>query len=251
MAVNIKERLVAFFDEVTEKNVGKSKLDFSKIFDRLYKEYEELFSAISEEVESASDRTLKIDEIASYIPDYVGDTILKNVSKRKADVLMVDFNMQLVVFILPMLNQTNLDGCKEVGARLVELWNQRFSVNIGNTEYNQINTGFQQRLCFITTAVCNSLNKPDDCYELTTLRAYRDQYLIEECQEDALVEEYYQIAPVIVKNIDSQSDCAIIYKNILADYIEPCVKLIEEGKNEECKELYIQMVRTLKEKYTA
>ena len=32
--------------------------------------------------------------------------------------------------------------------------------------------------CYITTAVCRSMDKADNCYELTTLREYRDGYLL-------------------------------------------------------------------------
>ena len=34
--------------------------------------------------------------------------------------------------------------------------------------------------CFITSAVCESFGKPDDCYELTMFRSFRDNYLAKE-----------------------------------------------------------------------
>ena len=251
MSDHIQEQLIAYFNEVAERNVGQTKLEFTRIYNRIYQKYEVMFREISEAVEAAADREAETDKIAAYIPAYVHDVLLARVSKRKADVLLVDYNMQMVVFVLPMFNQTELEACKEVSAALVKIWNKTFSVSIGNTEINQIQTGFKQRLCFITTAVCKSLNKPDDCHELTTLRAYRDQYLLQECQEQELVEEYYRVAPDIVKHIDRQPSCDIIYKNILEEYIQPCIQLIEAGKNEACKELYMKMVRTLQEKYTS
>ena len=251
MSDHIQELLIAYFNEVAERNVGQTKLEFTRIYNRIFQKYEMMFCEISDAVEAAEDRDAEINKIAALIPQYVQGVLLKGISKRKADVLLVDYNMQMVVFVLPMFNQLELEACKEVSAVMVKLWNQTFSVSIGNTEYNQIQTGFKQRLCFITTAVCKSMNKPDDCYELRTLRAYRDQYLLQECQEQELVDEYYRIAPDIVKDIDRQPSCDIIYKNILEEYIQPCIQLIEEGENEACKELYIKMVRTLQEKYTS
>lgn len=104
-------------------------------------------------------------------------------------------------------------------------------------------------LCFITTAVCKYFNKPDDCYELTTLRKFRDTWLIGQSDGKALIEEYYAIAPDIVNAIDGYSKNDETYMHIWSNYIEPCIKLIELGANETCKKLYIEMVNELKAKF--
>lgn len=104
-------------------------------------------------------------------------------------------------------------------------------------------------LCFITTAVCSYFNKPDDCYELTTLRAFRDNWLAQQPEGRSLVEEYYAIAPSIVTAIDNSPCKDQIYMHIWNDYIEPCIKLIELGANDTCKLLYIDMVNELKNQF--
>ena len=104
-------------------------------------------------------------------------------------------------------------------------------------------------LCFITTAVCKYFNKPDDCYELTTLRKFRDTWLIGQSDGKELIEEYYAIAPDIVNAIDGSSKKDEIYMHIWSNYIEPCIKLIELGANDTCKKLYIEMVNKLKAKF--
>ena len=104
-------------------------------------------------------------------------------------------------------------------------------------------------LCFITTAVCKYFNKPDDCYELTTLRKFRDTWLAKQPDGKSLVEEYYEIAPDIVNAIDSSPEKDKIYMHILNDYINSCIKLVELGANDTCKKLYIDMVNELKEKF--
>ena len=64
-----------------------------------------------------------------------------------------------------------------------------------------------------------------------------------------LVEEYYNIAPTIVKRINREKNADEIYRGIWNDYLSPCIRLIEEGRNEECREVYSQMVRRLEKDY--
>lgn len=103
--------------------------------------------------------------------------------------------------------------------------------------------------CFITTAVCKCFGKPDDCYELTMFRGFRDNWLTQQPDGDALVSEYYAIAPTIVNRIDQMVSSADIYQQIWQRYLAPCLKHLEQGENEACKERYIDMVRTLKAQY--
>ena len=97
--------------------------------------------------------------------------------------------------------------------------------------------------CFLTTAVCEYLGKADDCEELTTLRAYRDNWLAKQPGGRELIEEYYAIAPGIVRAMKESARYGEICEELLARYIRPCLALIAEGKNEECKQLYMEMVR--------
>ena len=97
--------------------------------------------------------------------------------------------------------------------------------------------------CFLTTAVCEYLGKADDCEELTTLRAYRDNWLAKQPGGRELIEEYYRIAPGIVRAMKESARYGEICEELLARYIRPCLALIAEGENEECKQLYMEMVR--------
>ena len=109
--------------------------------------------------------------------------------------------------------------------------------------------GEERPPCFITTAVCDSFGKADDCYELTAFRKFRDNWLINQSDGKSLIDEYYNIAPKIVDKINSLSDSAEIYKNIWRGYLSECLKFIESGDNQQCKKVYISMVNTLKEKF--
>ena len=103
--------------------------------------------------------------------------------------------------------------------------------------------------CFITTAVCENFNKPDDCFELTAFRNFRDNWLMNQVDGKNLISEYYSIAPKIVASINKFADSEEIYKNIWNKYLEPCLEFIKSGDNFSCKNKYIEMVRDLKNLY--
>jgi TPR repeat protein len=105
--------------------------------------------------------------------------------------------------------------------------------------------------CFITSAVCKSLGHPDDCYELMSFRRFRDEWLAYQKDGKALIDDYYRIAPAIVKQIDASNQSSRIYCNLWDDYLSKCLDLIENGAFEECREIYTNMVHSLREKYCA
>lgn len=102
--------------------------------------------------------------------------------------------------------------------------------------------------CFPTSACVKYLGKADDCTELTTLRAFRDNYMKTNSCGKALVEEYYRVAPQIVSEIDSSDDSGKTYDYIYS-VISRCVALIGCGKNSEAQNEYVKMVNTLKVEY--
>lgn len=103
--------------------------------------------------------------------------------------------------------------------------------------------------CFITTAACEHFGKPDDCYELTTLRQFRDGWLALQPGGEETIREYYRIAPVIVKALNASSQRDTVYSDIWNHCILPCVQMIEQGAYGPCRALYEKMVLGLKQKY--
>lgn len=98
--------------------------------------------------------------------------------------------------------------------------------------------------CFLTSACVGYMGKADDCYELTTLRSFRDGYLMKCDGGKELVDEYYKIAPQIVEKIDSSNERNTYYAYIYS-VIQKCICCIEGEKFEECKTEYIDMVKNL------
>jgi hypothetical protein len=103
--------------------------------------------------------------------------------------------------------------------------------------------------CFITTAVCNSLGKSDNCEELELLRQFRDQFILTMPNGKSEIDYYYLISPDIVSKIMDQQDSDDLFKQIHLEYIAPAIQLIKEDKKHDAYLLYKLMVSTLTSKY--
>lgn len=103
--------------------------------------------------------------------------------------------------------------------------------------------------CYLTTACVDIKNLSDDCRELTVLRAFRDKYLANRPEGAKEIEEYYKTAPKIVEMINSKGNKEEIYEKLYDSVIEPCVELIENGKNEDAYIRYKKMVKDLEKTY--
>ncbi len=177
-------------------------------------------------------------------------TDLSALRGRKKDDLQMDYNLSMVVYVFPALLETNTRSGQAWIDALTAEWKRQFpKTELKSATAKEINAGFKYRFCYITTAVCESQNKPDDCYELELFRSFRDDYLLKCPDGEALVHTYYDVAPTIVKHIGRRADAAQIYEDIWQQYLSPCVRLIEAGRREECAGLYGEMVSDLKDRY--
>lgn len=240
------ENLRELYDAALEYEFHKS--SYEKYMESLKSKYADLL----EETAGICDRTEDgLERIAACIPEYVCGELDKISSKRKRDLAALDHKMNMVSYFVPLIGEIPSLQAKTLTERMVEVWNEKMpEYKIGHSTYDSIRGGFKKGIfCYITTAVCRSMDKPDDCYELNTLRAYRDGYLSETEEGRRIVEEYYNIAPTIVKRIDRQEDAHNIYRGIWEEYLSRCIRLIEEDEKDKCKELYISMVRSLKKEY--
>lgn len=103
--------------------------------------------------------------------------------------------------------------------------------------------------CFITTACIESRELPVDCYELETLRKFRDNWVSKHENGPAEIGIYYEIAPKIVEKLDCLPNSKEIYEKIYQEVVLKCVRFIEEGKEEDAYLLYKNASFDLK-KYT-
>lgn len=103
--------------------------------------------------------------------------------------------------------------------------------------------------CYLTSACVYAKNLPDDCYELQTLRTFRDTWMKNSQEGQQSIEIYYDTAPKIVSAINDMANSKVIYEKIYNEMVLPCVQLIEQNKMQETFELYKEKVFELKKLY--
>lgn len=92
--------------------------------------------------------------------------------------------------------------------------------------------------CFLTSACVEAKGLPDDCYELTVLRRFRDTYLQAQPEGAALIQNYYDIAPEIVRKVNRRKEKDEIWEEIYRKMVEPCVALVEKGEFQKALDCY-------------
>lgn len=103
--------------------------------------------------------------------------------------------------------------------------------------------------CYLTSACVQAKGLPDDCYELSTLRRFRDEYLRSRPNGAADICEYYHTAPAIVEKIKQLPNTLEVLEKIHNELVAPCVNLIEAGKNEEAYIRYRNYTKMLHKLY--
>lgn len=249
---DINKQLIALFDEMLEKVEMFNRHNYNELFLAAFKKYEAVLAEISEMCEDTpkAERGELIEKIASVIPEYAKG-LPKDFPKKEKNKMEMNYNMNMAAYIIPAFTYSNDFYLQKIAHRMVEIWNERKinSLTLGYSTYEDIIKGFKYRLCYITTAVCKHQKKPDDCYELETLRSYRDNYLLKTESGRAIVENYYDIAPGLVMMINMQKNADEIYQHIYEEYLTPCINCIESEQKEECREIYMQMVQSLQKQY--
>jgi hypothetical protein len=167
--------------------------------------------------------------------------------------IIEDDKIIIAIFTVPLVRRLQLPISEEFAAKLQKEWVERHPKTpfyLG--DYDSISSGFRKKflgLCFITTAVCQEQGLPDDCAELTAFRAFRDGYLRACPDGEALIEEYYNIAPGIVSCLNVCGDRRENYRAVRENYLDPCYRDLQAGRLESCKARYVAMVRALEKRY--
>ncbi len=109
----------------------------------------------------------------------------------------------------------------------------------GNTEHTDVK-------CYLTTACMKYFkeNFDDNCYELTVLRWFRDNFV---SKED--IKHYYEVAPIIVESINTEEKSNIIYDYIYDNIVDYCVEQIELGNYDKAYSRYKNSVLILEEQF--
>lgn len=171
-----------------------------------------------------------------------------------ADLLCAMLNSIVPEKRIVMLQQTKEKVFHEANKEQKEKFKKHASSGLGPAIIGRIGlgllTGGILGGCFITTAVCQSQNKSDNCHMLYLFRHFRDKWLLKQTNGETLIENYYKKAPEIVAFINSLPQKSLIYQDIYNDYLQPCYKMLKHKKFNACKNHYIKMVNDLSIKFS-
>ena len=243
------EIMTGLFETQQVSLASFNRKDYAPAFEAFYMQVlpafdsiEELYKTVGEPQEMLSNM---VDAAISKVQEKMGA-----LSKRKQNQEMIDKNLQLAVFIYPAILRYKGESSQPLLEIFKAKWKEAFpQSNVTPASFDEIQQGFHRKFCYISTAVCENTGLADDCYELNLLRNYRDGYMASLPDGEDLIRRYYDVSPTIVKHISARDDASAIYSRIWEEYLQPCIHLIEDGKNEECCELYQDMVNTLKNAY--
>ena len=122
---DIKKSLEDLFDDMIKNIQFFKKTSYHSVFKEKYEENRELFLSLSSFVdaaeESKKDRIIK--ELATVIPDYARGK-LASLSKRQKEISAIDYNMTIVVYIIPMLLYDHHPVNEAIADQLVSIWNE-------------------------------------------------------------------------------------------------------------------------------
>jgi hypothetical protein len=98
--------------------------------------------------------------------------------------------------------------------------------------------------CFITTACCETLGLDGDCFELRSLRRYRDQVLVLRPGGADDIAAYYELAPLILARLPHETRTRRL-RSIYARYILPAALSARLGLHRLAYRLYRLMIDEL------
>lgn len=128
-----------------------------------------------------------------------------------------------------------------VNSDLNENWSRTDNDRDNGTQDKSSGSG-----CYLTTACMKYFKDQfdDNCYELTVLRWFRDNFVKEED-----IKHYYAVAPLIVETINKEEKADMVYDYIYDNIVDYCVSEIEKGNYDKAYSRYKNSVLTLEEQF--
>ena len=123
----------------------------------------------------------------------------------------------------------------------------KYNVYADSDKYNYDNAEAGQ--CCIVDACIKAKGLPDDCYELRTLRRFRDEYVKNLFDGKEIVSNYYDIASIIVNKVNELPNSNEIFLDIYSDLVLKSVILIENNKKQQTFFYFKEFIDKLKKKY--
>lgn len=139
--------------------------------------------------------------------------------------------------------QMELDAYYNEMMRLQNLGIFALSGGFGAPVGNQTTQSSSGGGCFITTAICDLLGKPDDCDELQALRRFRDRHV--KPQHGGLVAQYYALAPRILKRLKQDGGMEDALMGAYHRFMKPIHRMLSRGETHGVYVAYCSMVQHL------
>lgn len=250
----VLEHIGAACKDYSEKVRAFKKDSYHGLFERYKEENYAFYTAIKIVLDNAPDSLESLDgiyhQIASGFIREQEAELARVKKKNEKFTVQMDKNMFMAVYVLPSIKEIREKKADELAEAICKEWGESFKdSNIIASDYDSIVQGFKRKLCYVTTAVCRNLNKGDDCEELRLIKEFRDGYLSKIEGGSELIEEYYDIAPTLVKRIAKDAEAQAKYAWLWNTYLAPCVSYIRNGQMEPCKDTYCHMMEELKKEY--
>ena len=117
--------------------------------------------------------------------------------------------------------------------------------------YNFQTDKCEKDCCFLTTACVEHAGLDDDCFELRTLRSFRDTVLVEMPGGRKDIPRYYDEAPVLVRRLKASPRRDLELSRLYICFILPSVLLARLGLNRWAYRTYRAMMRDLATRFPA
>lgn len=247
--------VAALLEQREEKLKRFKKNTYEASFEEFMEENHTLWTSFRRLFEQEEEPVEEEKAVAECLTGKFAEILEQCRGRMEKEECQIGVNLFMVSYVLPAIlacqQYPKKDGhaCKMADA-ICRKWKEEFpKYTIQYADFASIQGGFKQKLCYVTTAVCQSLQKPQDCRELMLMKQYRDTYLLQRKDGEMLIDAYYDIAPTLVKRIEKGENPELKYRYLWETYLKPCVAMIESGANEECCRLYRQMVEELRSEY--
>lgn len=244
------KRIDSLFVEIEKTVKGFQRTEYEGSFEKYLIAHQEVLQSIRKVMSGAPDKADAAEKIADMLVAQGQEIMKAHSGKLSYKSEQMTLNMYMVTYVIPAILSIDNGKYSDVTEHVCTKWAATFKDSkIQAADYATLSSGFRKKLCYVTTAVCKGIHKPEDCYELKLLKQYRDGYLSAVKDGEEIIGEYYNMAPTIVKRIEKRENREDIYRYLYEAYINPCVRFIEEGRNQECREKYQEMVEMLRTEY--
>ncbi len=119
------------------------------------------------------------------------------------------------------------------------------------TRQNPYRRSRTKSACFIASACAEARGLPDDCYELSLLRLFREEYVAKLPHGEAVLTEYREKAPRVVSAIEAlgEEGAGEVWEHLYESGVARAVELILCGMWDEAYGVYEAMCREMEERF--